>query len=203
MPVKKPIKKKKFSRPDLKEAVINLDPKGRKTVLDILKTYLKGARISRDQIRSFADFNPKDIGKKEFCDMLEIAKNNITNWIGEGMPLNSNGRIDPAIWFRWWKETKGGTTRVINQETKKEELRKIKAIADLKEFELQKLNGELVDRDFIVQKLKLYITSVATILDDLPKRIQPIIPKSQRAEIMKQINEALEEVREEASEVKV
>jgi phage terminase Nu1 subunit (DNA packaging protein) len=106
--------------------------------------------------------------------MFNVADKTVYNWIEKGLPTIINGKInwyDLFGCFDWYLDNvfEGKDKRTAENKKDNAEIRKKVAEAELKELELARARGALIDVNDIEKQLSLRATYFKTALEELPR----------------------------------
>lgn len=106
--------------------------------------------------------------------MFNVADKTVYNWIEKGLPTLLQGKInwyDLFACFDWYLDNvfEGKDKRTAENKKDNAEIRKKVAEAELKELELARARGALIDVNDIEKQLSLRATYFKTALEELPR----------------------------------
>jgi phage terminase Nu1 subunit (DNA packaging protein) len=106
--------------------------------------------------------------------MFNVADKTVYNWIEKGLPTILQGKInwyDLFACFDWYLDNvfEGKDKRTAENKKDNAEIRKKVAEAEIKELELARAKGALIDANDIEKQLSLRATYFKTALEELPR----------------------------------
>lgn len=128
------------------------------------------------------------MSQQELADVLEIGVSTVVEWSKRGMPARKRGGrwyFDVELVRDWVsKYTRASKSADTTTAGRAEaDLRKAVALAELRELELRKRRGELVDRDAMRETVGALAATLRTRGMGLPGRMALVLEGKSRAEI--------------------
>lgn len=152
------------------------------------------------------------INKAELAGILRLSKSRITQLIGEGLPVRSDGRISRSEAVKWYRARHprgplktGPAATNPSASTREAEnfmvarARKESALADLRELEAGARRGELLPRDEVVEQFGALIIAAKNRLRALGNALGPAMavetdPAACKSLIDAEVDEALNDL---------
>jgi len=194
-----------MARYNLRTVLFDLEPLQKRIVKDLLKAVESNETISKKKFDEILRSTTGDHNYTEFATILGLHKRTIPDWVKQGCPVNDNNRLNFRTWFKWYRDTKVQINKPKPQTVKfeTENLRKVKAQADLHQIKILQLEQKLVERGAATRFLELYISTTCAILDDLPKKMISFIPKELRNKVAEMAEKTLAEIKKECSRIEI
>jgi phage terminase Nu1 subunit (DNA packaging protein) len=123
--------------------------------------------------------NKKCIGKsKEIAGLLKVSARRILHFVEMGMPKLGRDEYDLIACVIWKaehdiNELKKEMAEKDEDKIIRHQARKEKALAELKEIELEKIKGKIIDTDYAINKFEQRITSAKIKILTWPQIVAP------------------------------
>ena len=127
---------------------------------------------------------------------FKVSGRTIANWRTLGLPMLSRNRYDIAACIEWYADWKSAQamktvtgTKFVDEESAS--LRKLVAEAEMKEIQVAKERGELVNVQDSVKALERFTTPLRSALLGFPSRVSPylvMVPSQTDAAIILESN---------------
>ena len=137
----------------------------------------------------------KIVNRQEIGEIMDVSQQTISDWLAKGMPVLdrgaafSDGAYDTGAVIRWRVEQE-----LARASLEKARDRLDRATAELREMDLAKRRGELVEVDAMIKVWTSIV--VAARLRVLALATAPDVPESFRATLADRVRDALRELSE-------
>ena len=118
---------------------------------------------------------PIIVETQDLMKILRVSRMTISNWKDQGMPSHARGRWDLVKVFEWYvdRTTAEKEATEQNADLEQERARKTKIEADLKQIELDLMQGKAVTIEEATTKLSQLLVKVKNIVMNIPQRVAP------------------------------
>tara|TARA_R110002096_G_scaffold392723_1_gene587716 strand:- start:287 stop:799 length:513 start_codon:yes stop_codon:yes gene_type:complete len=109
------------------------------------------------------------VGTNELCEILNVTRRRITDYVNEGMPKVARGKFDLPSVIRWKISRAENVAKAqIRQNSDKQQLTETNV--EIRKIELAQLRGDLIDSKFVSPFINELGSLVSTQFDSIGQR---------------------------------
>lgn len=163
------------------------------------KTLSGNERHQLDELSELFDDSPKaatsgdplDVPRPVVAALFSVTPQTIANWCDKGMPKRARGLYNLKECFQWWQRIiDGGGTEVMDEH----KTRYWKGMADEKEIDVRKAQGELITRKDVIEAWVWRVADLRTGILAWSSRLPPLLEGKNVIEIRLALREAADEL---------
>ena len=137
------------------------------------------SRTHLDELKSI------EVSTQVFANLVGLSTRRIQQLRELGLPFNGRGRIHLVDGYQWLLQYQKPETESL-QEAK---LRKLSAEANLTEIELKETEGQLINRQEIIEAIQKSLLQLRIRLLSIPTKLSPVLAVEANAALTKNILE--------------
>lgn len=149
-----------------------------------------GEQFSEEQ-KPESTSDPLDVPRAVVAALFSVTPQTIANWCDKGMPKRARGLYNLKECFQWWQRIiDGGGTEAMEEH----KTRYWKGMADEKEIDVRKAQGELITRKDVIEAWVWRVADLRTGILAWSSRLPPLLEGKNVIEIRLALREAADEL---------